>query len=145
MNKPVLCAVDIAEGHADKAVLAQAFSIAAAENRPLDVMSVLPDMRYGMVGSFFEDHHQDKAMEEARKHLGEMVEAHRPGDFDLPIRQIVAMGRVYEQVLKTAEHANSGLIVVGAHREGFGDFFIGPNAARVVRHAPCSVLVVKPE
>jgi nucleotide-binding universal stress UspA family protein len=37
---------------------------------------------------------------------------------------------------------NATLIVMGAHRPAFQDYLIGPNAARVVRHAKCSVLVL---
>jgi nucleotide-binding universal stress UspA family protein len=33
--------------------------------------------------------------------------------------------------------------VVGAHRQDLKDYLLGPNAARVVRHADCSVYVVR--
>jgi nucleotide-binding universal stress UspA family protein len=32
---------------------------------------------------------------------------------------------------------------MGSHRPNMSDYLIGPNAARVVRHAPVSVLVVR--
>jgi nucleotide-binding universal stress UspA family protein len=35
------------------------------------------------------------------------------------------------------------LIVVGSHRPAMKDYLLGTNAARVVRHAHCSVLVVR--
>ena len=35
------------------------------------------------------------------------------------------------------------LIVIGAHRPDLKDYLLGPHAARVVRHAECSVLVVR--
>lgn len=35
------------------------------------------------------------------------------------------------------------LIVVASHRPGLQDYFLGSTAARVVRHAPCSVHVVR--
>ncbi len=41
-----------------------------------------------------------------------------------------------------AEHAD--LIVIGSHGYGGIDRLLGTTAAKVVNHAPCSVLVVKP-
>ena len=32
-------------------------------------------------------------------------------------------------------------IVIGSHKPGLSDFFLGSTAARVVRHAPCAVHV----
>jgi universal stress protein F len=34
-------------------------------------------------------------------------------------------------------------IIVASHRPGIGDFFLGSTAARVVRHANCSVHVIR--
>ncbi len=34
-------------------------------------------------------------------------------------------------------------IVMGAHRPSLSDFLLGPNSARVARHAGCSVTVVR--
>ncbi|MCE8509776.1 universal stress protein [Ruegeria pomeroyi] len=35
------------------------------------------------------------------------------------------------------------LIIVGSHRPGLSDYFLGTTAARVVRHAPCTVMVLR--
>ena len=35
------------------------------------------------------------------------------------------------------------LIIIASHKPGFQDYFLGSTAAKVVRHAPCSVLVVR--
>jgi len=59
------------------------------------------------------------------------------------VRHIVAVGVVYEEVLKAAKISEADLIVIGAHREDFKDYLLGPNAARVVRHSKCSVYVVR--
>ncbi|MCP4982409.1 MAG: universal stress protein [Gammaproteobacteria bacterium] len=34
-------------------------------------------------------------------------------------------------------------IVIGSHKLQATDFLIGTNASRVVRHAPCSVYVIR--
>ncbi len=40
------------------------------------------------------------------------------------------------------EH-NIDCIIIASHRPGFGDFFLGSTASRVVRHAKCSVHVIR--
>jgi len=35
------------------------------------------------------------------------------------------------------------LIVMGSHRPGLQDYFLGSTSARVIRHAPCSVFVIR--
>ncbi|WP_439138996.1 universal stress protein [Planktotalea sp.] len=59
------------------------------------------------------------------------------------VRHIVATGRIYEEVLGLAEKTSAALIVVGAHKADLADYLLGPNAARIVRHAKCSVYVVR--
>ncbi|MFQ5760821.1 MAG: universal stress protein, partial [Acidiferrobacterales bacterium] len=42
-----------------------------------------------------------------------------------------------------AEKAGCDLIVMASQRPELKDYLLGPNAARVVRHANCSVLVAR--
>jgi len=45
--------------------------------------------------------------------------------------------------LQTAEEIDADLIVIASHEPGFSDYFLGSTAARVVRHAHCSVFVMR--
>ncbi len=56
---------------------------------------------------------------------------------DLDIRE----GNAPSNILKAAEDHDADLILIGSHVPGFSDYFLGSTAARVVRHAQCSVLV----
>lgn len=42
-----------------------------------------------------------------------------------------------------AKKIGADCIIVGSHRPGLSDFFLGSTASRVVRHAPCSVYVIR--
>lgn len=53
------------------------------------------------------------------------------------------MGSPKEQILKLADIINADLIVIGSHRPSTRTYLLGSNAAAVVRHAKCSVLVVR--
>ena len=44
-------------------------------------------------------------------------------------------------ILEEAERLGVDAIVLGSHRPSFGDYLIGSTAARVVRHAQCTVVV----
>ena len=46
-------------------------------------------------------------------------------------------------ILDLAEKIGADLIVMASHRPELKDYLLGPNAARVVRHAECSVMVVR--
>ena len=48
-----------------------------------------------------------------------------------------------EQVLRMAEEIGCDLIVMAAGNPSLARYLLGPNAARVVRHANCCVLVVR--
>jgi nucleotide-binding universal stress UspA family protein len=50
---------------------------------------------------------------------------------------------IYAENLGVAEEAGADLIVVGSHPPAMKDYLLGTNAARVVRHARCSVLVAR--
>lgn len=58
----------------------------------------------------------------------------------------VEIGDPAEEISLEAKHNPASLIIVGSHgRRGLSRFFLGSVAERVVRHAPCPVLVFKPE
>ena len=50
---------------------------------------------------------------------------------------------IYAEILGVAEGAEADLVVIGSHRPATKDYMLGTNAARVVRHARCSVLVAR--
>ncbi len=65
------------------------------------------------------------------------------GDFeDLPLRAEVQAGSVWERICTTAAEECADLIVMSTRgHDSLADRIIGSNTERVVRHAPCPVLV----
>ena len=55
----------------------------------------------------------------------------------------VRSGRPAATILAAAEEKGTDLIIIAAHQQGLKDYLLGSTAARVVRHATCSVLVVR--
>ncbi len=55
----------------------------------------------------------------------------------------VRFGDVYQEILAYAKNIGADLIIVASHKPDVGDYLLGTTAARVVRHAACSVFVVR--
>ena len=55
----------------------------------------------------------------------------------------VRSGHSHNTILSVADELDADLIVIASHKPGLQDYFLGSTAARVVRHAKCSVLVVR--
>ncbi|WP_036264641.1 universal stress protein [Methylocapsa aurea] len=57
---------------------------------------------------------------------------------------VVRTGSVYDEVLDEAKAWGADLIVVGSHSPTMSTYLLGSNAQKIVRHANCSVFVVRP-
>lgn len=59
-------------------------------------------------------------------------------------RSVVRVGKPYREIIKAARELKADWIVLSTHgRTGLDRFYLGSTAERVVRHAPCPVLVVR--
>ena len=64
----------------------------------------------------------------------------------LKTETVLRVGKPYEEIVDAAKELGADLIVIGSHGySGVGRLLLllGSNAERVVRYAPCAVLVVK--
>lgn len=79
---------------------------------------------------------------DAEKQLTEF--AAKKGMSAVPVETRVSMGEAVWEICKVAEETHADLIVMGSHgRTGLSHVFLGSVAERVVRHAPCPVLVAR--
>lgn len=53
----------------------------------------------------------------------------------------VAKGHAARTIIDYAAANGVDCIVIGSHKPGLSDYFLGSSASRVVRHAPCAVHV----
>jgi universal stress protein F len=80
----------------------------------------------------------EQAAEEARKKLREIG---RKAGLELPVD--VRRGNAATAILAVASERDADVIVIASHVPGVQDYFLGSTAARVVRHAKCSVYVIR--
>ncbi|MFC7493000.1 MULTISPECIES: universal stress protein [unclassified Nocardioides] len=64
---------------------------------------------------------------------------------EFEIERLVDPGEVAEEVLEAADRLGADLIVIGLrHRTAVGKLILGSDAQRILMHATCPVLAVKP-
>lgn len=115
---------------------------ARAFGTALHVMTVVPDSGMSIVSQYFSKHAVEEVITATNRALHDFVDANIPED-EFKVQHIVTTGNVYESIIDTARRIKADLIIMAAHRPELKDYLLGPNAARVVRHSDCSVLVVR--
>lgn len=140
MYKRIILAVDLAEATVEPKGLAQALELARAwdgDLRLVNVQPVVPATFMEYVPADF-DAEQTKKATEALKAITAKI--------DLPAERKSASARagsIYHELLQEASDWKADLIVVASHRPVMSDYLLGSNAKTIVRHAQCSVLVVR--
>ena len=141
MTKRVLLPIDLADEKSWKMALDIALEQLRLHGGELHVVSVLPDFGMALVGGYFRKDFEKEALHNFSEALRNWVNEHVPDDID--VHPHVLHGSIYDEILRAADKLDVDLIVIGSHRPELKDYLLGPNAARVVRHARQSVYVVR--
>ena len=141
MYKEILLAIDLNDIDCQRKAIQTSIELARAFGARVHVHTVLPDFGMPIVASYFPPDFERRAMEDAKQALHDFAVKTFPED--LEVLQVVGQGGIYKEILSCAERIGADLIVMASHRPGYEDYLIGPNASRVVRHAKCSVVVVR--
>jgi nucleotide-binding universal stress UspA family protein len=141
MYRNILVPVDLSDKHSWRKALPTAVSLCETFEAKLHLIAVVPDFGLPMVGQFFPEGYEAKLRQHAAKQLRDFAAQQVPGE--VQSRRIVAEGKIYQEILKAADAIQADLIVMGSHRPELSDYLLGPNAAKVMRHAKCSVMVVR--
>jgi len=141
MYKKIFVPIDINQKSSWEMALPAAIDFAKKEGAKLYLFTVVPDFGMAMVGSFFPKDYAQKAMEHAEYELKAVARNHVPSDIDCTC--YVRHGTIYKRIIKSADELGADLIVLSSHRPETKDYLLGPNAARVVRHAKQSVFVIR--
>lgn len=136
MYSSILIPIDL--GHVEKSKQAiDAVTRIAGKNTKVKLVNIVGDVptfaAAELPGGVIE-----KAKESAQAALQNLggVDALKP-EFE------VRSGTPATAILAAADESGADLIVIGSHQPGMMDYLLGSTAARVVRHASCSVLVVR--
>jgi nucleotide-binding universal stress UspA family protein len=139
--KRVLVAYDFSD-YAELA-LKYALSIAQEHQAELHLLHVLPPRSLNDPEIAWYPAKGESAYHTAARRLQRVV----PAEIHLwcDVKTAVSEGHPYREILSYAEKNDIDLISVGAHGAGFGmRALFGSNVDRVLRQAPCPVLVARP-
>lgn len=144
MYQNIMLPVDLNDETSWSVSLPVAVEFCKKFNAKLHVVTVVPGMAVP-VGGYYEGYVPtdwlEKAIEGAKDALTKFVGEQVPAEINAD--PIVRDGVIYDQILATAEENNCDLILMGSHHPELKDYLLGSNAGRVVRHADCSVMVVR--
>jgi len=109
----------------------------AAVVRFLHVVYATPNI----VSQFLPHDFEQKASVESMNKLKEIARGSDLGKLTTDF--VVSHGSVYREILQMAEDEEVDLIVLCSHKPTAEDYILGSNAARVVRRAQCTVVVLR--
>ncbi len=141
MYEKILVPIDLGDLVGAEKALKNAAAMPLAEGGELHVITVVPTYGMSIVGSYFDGSFEDEATQRAQQALSEFL--NQDGTGKLVTKGHVAHGSIYEEIIGAADKLKCDLIVMTGHRPEMKDYLLGPNAARVVRHANQSVMVVR--
>lgn len=107
-----------------------------AEGGRITLLTVLEDIP-GFVAEFIDV----KAKNNLTQKVTEKLAAAAAGEAGVECR--VVSGKAGVQITRFASENGVDMIIVGSHRPGATDYFMGSTAARVARRAECSVHVMR--
>jgi len=139
MYKKILVPIDVAHESSWRKAIPVAVELASKFESELLITTVVPEMDAGLLSYFppayqwLHEKAQDKLAAVAKQCLPEALNP----------ALIVGDGSIWREIIRIAKEYDVDLIVMASHRPEMKDYLVGPNAGAVVRHAACSVLVVR--
>ncbi|KAF0136553.1 MAG: UspA domain-containing protein [Methylocystaceae bacterium] len=139
MFKKILLPIDLEEAEMTRQAIEAAIEIASpdAELRLVSVQTMAPTTFV----EYAPPDYEGEVRLVAEKHIAETA-----ARINCPrerVSTIVRIGAVYDEALIEAGEWGADLIVICSNRPTLATYLLGSNAAKIVRHATCSVLVVR--
>lgn len=140
MFKKILVPIDPSEVEFGAKALETGVGLAKQSGGDLRLVAVVPIVG-GYVTEFLPPDYQGQVEKQTTERLQDLAK-----DAGMPAGKAttaIRLGSVYHEVVDEAEAWGADLIVTASHRPTMATYLIGSNAAKIVRHAPCSVMVVR--
>jgi nucleotide-binding universal stress UspA family protein len=140
MFKNILVAVDLEHDSDLDNLLRIASEIAAIQNAKVNLLHVI-SAAPAVVSQFLPESYETMASEKVEQDLTALAAKVDLAEGTATVS--VRFGSVYQEILAYADKIGADLIIVASHKPNVGDYLLGTTASRIVRHAPCSALVVR--
>lgn len=140
MYKRILVAVDLADPTLSIGSLDRAKELCDAAAGKIRLIYVAPDLIDAVSQYLPPNFLKNEALKTERWLKSQARDAGIQGEH---VSVVARSGSVYDTILDESRTFGADLIVIGSHRPGLSTYLLGSNASRVVRHAKCSVLVIR--
>ncbi len=140
MFNTILVAIDLEHEEQNRRILQAAKNVADANGADVHLLEVVAAAP-AIVSQFLDENYEQLASGQAQNELAKLAQ-----ELDLESGEaccLIRFGTVYDEVLAAARQVNADLIITGSHKPNVSDYLLGSNAARIMRHAECSVLVIR--
>ncbi len=133
MYNKILIASALDQGFCEKA--SKTARALLSENGKIIYAHVMEPVN-NVVQSFVTEEVKSKTYEAIKSMMAERC-------IDEMIETEILYGHAGRQISKYAKKIDADCIIIGSHKPGLEDFFLGSTAARVVRYSKCSVHVLR--
>jgi nucleotide-binding universal stress UspA family protein len=134
MYRNILVPVDLAHGEVVARIVAVAKLLAGGHGR-ITLLNVIEPVPAYVAAQIPKDILEENRAA-ARARLDDLV-----AGGGLAGRVVLRQGSPATEILEEAESMGADAIILGSHRPDYTDYLLGSTAARVVRHARCTVVV----
>jgi len=136
MYKRIIIPVDLSHTNKGEEMIAKAKALAdtGASLYLVHVLEPVPAYVEAQVPDAF----HSEALKTTRQQLADIAR-----ESGIELKTQVRAGSPASEILAVAEEEGADLILIKSHKPGFQDYFLGSTAAKVVRKAKCSVLVMR--
>ncbi|MFQ5647559.1 MAG: universal stress protein [bacterium] len=144
--KKIAIPIDFSE-YSQKALI-YALSIAEQFKSEVHLLTVLDDRVYDdrRLAVYTLDELIKDRLKQQDEDLDAMIkEVLMPSQKKIKLKKVVKIGIPFSEIIKYAEEELIDLIIQGSHgRTGIAHLLVGSTTEKVIRKAPCPVLVVRP-
>lgn len=141
MPENVLLPIDLQQPESWEKALSAAIG-QAEEGGTIHLLGIVPDIGSSMVATYLPRNYEVDALQAMKAGLDKFAGEHSPGGAQFETH--VGHGHVAETILKIAEKVQADIIVMASpQRDELRSILISGHTNAVVRHSPCSVMVVR--
>ena len=133
MYNNILIASALDQGFGEKAL--DTAKLLISENGKIFSAHVMEPVN-NVVQSFVTEEVKSKTYDKVKSMMAERCN-------DEAIESEILYGQAGREISKYAEKIGADCIIIGSHKPGLEDFFLGSTSSRVVRYAKCSVHVLR--
>lgn len=139
MFKKILVPVDLAHIEKSKSMISQAKVLGNVNDAQITLLNVVMEVPPYVAVELPADIREKSAIH-AKEALGKLRK-----DYGLPASTEIEIryGNPANEILNLAKDNESDLIMIASHQPGLADYLLGSVAGKVVRHAKCTVMVLR--